>query len=146
MQDENSKRVTSAASEQVISDSDDSDNDGKTGHDSSHEDEEEIIFIPSNPISWTEKNIETWISWASKKFRLIPPLDASRFPKNAEELAAFSKADFYIVSGSFEGGKMISQHFKYMMQNSNQPVNETLLTDCDPGLSIIITPAEWYQR
>lgn len=73
------------------------------------------------------------LTWASKKFRLTPPLDASRFPKNAEELSSFSKADFYIVCGSFQGGRMISQYFKYLMQNANESFNETLKTDGDPG-------------
>lgn len=134
MQGEDIRRESSAVSELLISDSDDScDNVGKSKRDSSPEVDEKIIFIPNNPKTWTEKHIETWIKWASKKFRLTTPLDVSRFPKSAEELAAFSKADFYIVCGSFEGGKMISQHYKYMMQNSNQTFDETLLSDCDPG-------------
>lgn len=118
--------------------------------------DDEIIFVPSNPRTWSEKNIETWwiflvdfwqleikvkstqgyffrLTWASKKFRLSPPLDASRFPKKAEELFSFSKADFYIVCGSFQGGRKISQHFKYLMQNANESFNETLQRDCDPG-------------
>lgn len=128
-------RLTEAASELVIGDSEEScDNVGKTGErESSPEVDDEIIFVPNNPKMWTEKNIATWVNWASKKFHLKPPLDVSRFPKNSEELATFSKADFYIVCGSFEGGKMISQHYKYMMQNSKQEFDETLLTDCDPG-------------
>lgn len=134
MQGEDIKRTRSAASELTIGDSDEScDNVGKTERESSPEVDDEIIFVPNNPKTWTEKHIATWISWASKKFRLAPPLDVSRFPKHAEELAAFSKADFYIVCGSFEGGKKISQHYKYMMQNSNQTFDETLLTDGDPG-------------
>ena len=134
MQGEDIKRTSSAASEVVIGDSDESsDNAGKTEHESSPEVDDEIIFVPNNPKMWTEKHIKTWIEWASRKFRVNPPLDVSRFPKNAEELATFSKADFYIVCGSFEGGRMISQHYKYMMQSSNQKFDETLLTVCDPG-------------
>lgn len=81
----------------------------------------------------SEKHIETWVSWASKKFNLNPALDTSRFPKSAEELATYSKADFYIICGSFDGGKRISQHYKYMMQNAREKFDDTLQTDCDPG-------------
>lgn len=81
----------------------------------------------------SEKHIETWVNWASKKFNLNPALDTSRFPKIAEELATYSKADFYIICGSFDGGKKVSQHYKYMMQNARENFDETLLIDCDPG-------------
>ena len=118
----------------VIEESDQScDKVGKSERESSPDVDDEVIFVPKNPKTWTEKNIDTWVKWASKKFQLKPPLDTSRFPKSSEEMVKFSKADFYIVCGSFEGGKKISQHFKYMMQCSNEPFDETLLTDGDPG-------------
>lgn len=106
---------------------------GKTVRESSPDVDDEIIYVPKNPRTWTEKHIETWITWASKKFSLTPPLDVSRFPKDAEEMAKYSKADFYIVCGSFEGGKRISQYFKYLMMNAGEIFDDTLLTDSDPG-------------
>lgn len=97
------------------------------------DDDDELIFVPRNPRTWNQKHIETWIKWASNKFNLTPALDISRFPKDAIELATYSKADFYIICGSFEGGKRVSQHYKYLMQNANEIVDLTLLTDDDPG-------------
>lgn len=126
------KRRDNATSE-VINESDGScDNVKKAERESSPEDDE-IIFVPNNPKTWSSKHIETWIKWASKKFNLSPPLEISRFPKDAEELIKFSKADFYIVCGSFEGGKRVSQHYKYMMQTAHESFDETLITDCEPG-------------
>lgn len=109
------------------------DNEGKTQRESSPDVDDEIIFVPKNPKTWTEKHIETWVSWASKKFGMAPELDFSRFPKNAEDLANFNKAEFYIVCGSFEGGKKMYQHYKYMMDNVNESYDETLKEDGDPG-------------
>jgi hypothetical protein len=131
------KCATSELVELVIVDSDEiyCDNVGKTQteRESSPDVDDEIIFVPNNPRTWTEKHIETWINWATKKFNLAPALDASRIPKNSEDLAKFTKAEFYIACGSFEGGKMLSQHYKYMMENVKESCDETLLKDGDPG-------------
>lgn len=128
--DDNDKRRRCAA-KLVIVDSDQSCD--KAERESSPDVDDEIIFVPCNPKTWSEKNIETWVKWASKKFKLAPSLDMTRIPKNAEELATFTKAEFYIACGSFEGGKSLSQHYKYMMQNAREKFDETLTTDCDPG-------------
>lgn len=109
------------------------DNVGNTQRESSPDVDDEIIFVPNNPKTWTEKHIETWVNWAAKKFSLAPSLDVTRIPKNAEDLAAFNKAEFYIACGSFEGGKKLSQHYKYMMTTANEHCHESLLTDGDPG-------------
>lgn len=95
--------------------------------------DDEVIYVPNNPKTWDEKDIQKWTAWATKNFDIKPPLDASRFPKTGDELATFSKADFYIVCGSFEGGKMVVQHFKYMMGLVSEKFDETLLNDEDPG-------------
>lgn len=128
--DDNDKRQ-SAQCEVVIES--DCDNAGKTGRESSPDVDDEIVFVPNNPKTWSEKNIDTWIKWATKKFSLSPSIDASRIPRNADELAKFNKAEFYIACGSFEGGKMLSQHYKYMMEVAHESYDESLQSDCDPG-------------
>lgn len=135
MQSEKIDKRTRSAKSNLVNASDDSccDNVGKTERESSPDVDDEIIFVPNNPKTWSEKNIETWIKWATKKFNLSPSMDASRIPKSAEELAKFTKAEFYIACGSFEGGKSLSQHYKYMIQNAHEQCDETLLTDGDPG-------------
>lgn len=135
MQSNDIKRNRNAERKKVIVNNSESsgDNARKSEHESSPDVDDEIIFIPNNPKAWSEKNIETWIKWASKKFHLNPPLDVERFPKNAEELATYSKADFYIICGSFEGGKKVSMHYKHLMNNAHEIFDETLLTDCEPG-------------
>lgn len=133
MQSDRLKRRKRASEKVTVVSDDSSDNVGKPRRESSPEADDEIIFVPNNPKTWSDKNIETWVNWVSKKFQLNPALDVSRFPKTAEELATYSKADFYIVCGSFEGGKMISQHYKYMMSNAQEKFHETLQTVGDPG-------------
>ena len=134
MQSEDSeKRKTRSGSELKVVESDCDNDSGKSKRDSTPDVDDEIIFVPNNPKTWTEKNIETWLNWSSKKFNLSPALDTSRIPKDAEELAKFSKAEFYIACGSFEGGKKLSQHYKYMIENAKEKCHETLLSDCDPG-------------
>lgn len=135
MQVDDVRRKRNAGKKIVIKDDSDEsdDNAGKRERESSSDVDDDIIFVPNNPKEWSQKHIETWINWASKKFRLTPVLDVARFPKNAEELASYSKADFYIICGSFEGGHKVSQHYKYMMQNAHEVFDETLLTDGEPG-------------
>lgn len=134
--DDIDKREKRTASAPVIKRSDDEsrcDKAGKTARESSPDVDDEIIFVPSNPKTWSEKNIETWIKWAARKFDLTPSLDPLRIPKNATELALFTKAEFFIACGSFEGGRKLSQHYKYMMDNAQEACDATLLTDGDPG-------------
>jgi ETS-type family len=97
------------------------------------EDEEEVIFVPNNPTTWTQKHIEMWLKWASNQFKIKPPLDVSRFPKSGPEMAQFTRADFYIMCGSFEGGKLVADHFKYMMETARECVEPSLLEEGDPS-------------
>lgn len=100
--------------------------------------EDEVIYVPDNPKTWDEKDVQKWVEWASKNFNINPPLDGSRFPKSGEELAKFTKADFYIICGSFDGGKMVAEHFKYMMGVVSEKVDATLLSDEDPSECFMI--------
>jgi len=105
-------------------------------HESSpDDDDDEVIYVPDNPKTWSARDIEKWIKWASKSFD-IPPLDASRFPKDAKTMTKFSKADFFIVCGSFEGGRKLSQYYGYLMQKVSETFDPSLLSDDDPGKTI----------
>lgn len=97
------------------------------------EDESSPIYVPNDPKTWTEKNIEMWIKWATDQFKLKPPLDASRFPKSGDVLAKFTKADFYVSCASFVGGKSVAQHFKYLIESIGGKYDETLDIEGDPG-------------
>lgn len=97
------------------------------------EDESSPIYVPNDPKTWTEKHIEIWTKWLSNQFKIKPPLDPSRFPKTGNELAKFTKADFYVSCASFEGGKSVAQHFKYMMESIGGKCDETLDSDEIPG-------------
>lgn len=95
------------------------------------------IYVPNDPKTWTEKNIEMWISWATDQFNIKPPLDASRFPKTGEVLSKFTKADFYVSCASFVGGKSVAQHFKYLIESIGGKYDETLDVEGDPGNLIV---------
>lgn len=95
--------------------------------------EDDIIYVPDNPKKWSEDDIATWIKWTTKKFKLAPSIDSAKFPRTAEELANFTKAEFYIACGSFDGGEKVAQHYKYLMENVKENFHETLLSDSEPG-------------
>lgn len=97
------------------------------------DDESSPIYVPNDPKTWTEKHIENWTKWLSNQFKIKPPLDPSRFPKSGDELAKFTKADFYVSCASFEGGKSVAQHFKYMIERIGGKCDDTLDTDEVPG-------------
>lgn len=103
------------------------------------EDDSSPIYVPNDPTTWSEKHIETWAKWCTSQFKVKPPLDPSRFPKSGEELAKFSKADFYISCASFEGGRQVGLHFKYLMENIGGKFDETLNSNEDPSKQIFLT-------
>lgn len=94
---------------------------------------DDVMYVPADPRTWNEKDVQNWIRFLSKNFEFKVPLDGSRFPKTGAELATFSKADFYIIAGSFEGGKIVADHFKYYMENVTTDVHETLKSAEEPS-------------
>lgn len=128
--DEISEQKNSSASANL-------ENSQKSSSDSSStdadDDGDEIIYVPDNPKKWSEADISTWIKWTTKKFNLGLSIDIAKFPRTAEELANFTKAEFYIACGSFEGGEKVAQHYKYLMENVNEEFHETLKSDSEPG-------------
>lgn len=129
-------------SEQTNLEIENSQNSQKYARDSSSssetDNEDEIIYVPDNPKKWSENDITAWIQWATKKFKLAGSIDSEKFPQKAEELANFTKAEFYIACGSFEGGEKVLKHYKYLMERADEPCNETLLKDGEPGQCIKI--------
>lgn len=112
---------------------DKSDDDGGEEDQGCKDESSSPIYVPSDPKTWSEKHIEKWVQWSSQMFNIKPPLDVSRFPKTGGEMAKFTKADFYISCASFEGGKSVAQHFKYMMESVGGIYDETLNDNDDPS-------------
>jgi Sterile alpha motif (SAM)/Pointed domain len=76
MQNENrNKRKPKATSKIAIEEKFDT---AKKNERESSPEDDEIIFVPNNPKTWSTKHIETWVKWASKKFSLSPQLDFTR--------------------------------------------------------------------
>jgi hypothetical protein len=103
------------------------------GEESSSDENDEIIYIPDNPKTWTAEDIIKWINWAKKSFNLNSSLSHEKFPTNGEELATFNKAEFYIASGSCDDGRKLAQHYKYLVERVNEDCHESLLNDLEPG-------------
>lgn len=148
MQDDNQNVLTivDLDLDQVVDlgEDEESDNDKKKKHtsddDSDDEESDELIFVP-NPREWDEKNIETWVSWISKKFRCDPKLEPGRFPTDSQELLKFTKADFWVCGGSGANGNYLAKHFGYLLKNATGSAHESLLNDTEPGnfiLSLLI--------
>lgn len=94
---------------------------------------DEIIYVPDNPKKWTESDISAWIRWTTKTFKLAGSIDSEKFPRKAEELAMFNKAEFYIACGSFEGGEKVARHYKHLMDVVHETCHESLSVTGEPG-------------
>jgi Sterile alpha motif (SAM)/Pointed domain len=81
----------------------------KNERESSPEDDE-IIFVPNNPRTWSAKHIETWVKWASKKFNLSPQLDCSRWENRSKrEMNSLMSQNFQQIP---EGCRRASEVFQ----------------------------------
>lgn len=107
--------------------------------DDDHEDPDELIFLPRNPNEWDEKNISTWVNWISKKFKCDPKLETSRFPTDSQELLKFTKADFWVCSGSGVSGNIVAKHYGYLLQNATGIADSSLFSDLEPGKIFLIS-------
>ncbi|XP_053675337.1 DNA-binding protein D-ETS-6-like [Anopheles nili] len=97
------------------------------------DEDSEQIYVPNDPHQWQSEHVIAWISWVSNKFDIFPPLEPARFPQTGQEIAQFSKADFWVCAGSKIGGNTLSKHFAHLIQRSNRCVDSHALeTDIDP--------------
>uniref|UniRef100_A0A182MEW8 ETS domain-containing protein n=1 Tax=Anopheles culicifacies TaxID=139723 RepID=A0A182MEW8_9DIPT len=102
--------------------------------DSDGEDSEQI-YVPNNPHQWNAEHVSAWISWVSKNFDIFPPLEPARFPSTGQEIAQFTKADFWVCAGSAAGGNTLAKHFAHFIHigTGDRNVGQRLASDIDPG-------------
>ncbi|KFB39880.1 Ets domain-containing protein [Anopheles sinensis] len=105
---------------------------GAEEHDSSDDEDSEQIYVPNNPLEWTAEHVSAWTLWVSKNFEIFPPLEPARFPNGGEEIAKFTKADFWVCAGSKAGGDTCAKHFAHLMQRATGAEDKQLYNDVDP--------------
>ncbi|XP_055371256.1 DNA-binding protein D-ETS-6-like [Condylostylus longicornis] len=91
------------------------------------------IWLPVNPQVWTEENIQSWINWATKEFKLEIEPDISRFPKNGKELCEMTKADFWVCAGSRLGGIQLAKHLAWRLHYATGRETSPILNDDEPN-------------
>ena len=70
------------------------------------------LVIISDPINWTETNIEDWLDSVQKRFDILPGLDWSGcLPTSGSDLCSLSQADWVRLAGS-EAGVLL---YKYLV-------------------------------
>ncbi|CAL4068352.1 unnamed protein product, partial [Meganyctiphanes norvegica] len=81
--------------------------------------------VPNDPRIWTEKDIQNWITWARKEFKLCPSLSADRLPNSGTELCAMTRSGIQRKVGK-SSGKVLAQHLECLLGNRglNLPKDE----------------------
>jgi Sterile alpha motif (SAM)/Pointed domain len=93
----------------------------------------DFFYCISDPKEWNTDHIEKWLIWASKKFKIHPPIEPCRFPDTGAELIEMTKADFWVCAGSKAGGNVVAKHFAYLLYSVTGNEQPSLIDDKDPG-------------
>uniref|UniRef100_A0A182FWX7 Uncharacterized protein n=2 Tax=Anopheles albimanus TaxID=7167 RepID=A0A182FWX7_ANOAL len=131
------KSASEVAPEEQRRDSSDSDrvHDGEKEETVEEEDEEADsaqIYVPKDPREWTAEHVSTWLLWVSKNFHIFPPIEPARFPDTGQEIARFSKADFWVCAGSKAGGSALARHFAHLLHTGTGIEDRQLLSNTEP--------------
>ncbi|XP_052897356.1 DNA-binding protein D-ETS-6-like [Anopheles moucheti] len=102
--------------------------------DNDDEEDNGQTYVPNNPHQWNAEHVSAWILWVSKNFDIYPPLEPARFPPTGEEIAQFTKADFWVCAGSAAGGNTLAKHFAHLIHTGTGGgyAGTRLATDVDP--------------
>ncbi|XP_030383819.1 DNA-binding protein D-ETS-6 [Scaptodrosophila lebanonensis] len=90
------------------------------------------VEVPVDPHAWSTEDIASWVKWLTRKFKIEPEPDITRFPKEGADLCQLSRADFWVCAGSRRGGMLLAKHFAFTlyhatgretspMRNENEP-------------------------
>ncbi|XP_050077938.1 DNA-binding protein D-ETS-6-like [Anopheles maculipalpis] len=104
-----------------------------SGGGSDEDDDSEQTYVPNNPHQWNAEHVTAWICWVSKNFHIYPPLEPARFPQTGQEIAQFTKADFWVCAGSAAGGNTLAKHFDHLIRTGTGGNDgQELANDIDP--------------
>ncbi|XP_020800802.1 DNA-binding protein D-ETS-6 [Drosophila serrata] len=91
------------------------------------------VEVPVDPHAWTAEDISSWVRWTTRKFKLDPEPDITRFPKDGQELCELTRADFWVCAGSRRGGMLLSKHFALSLYHATGRETSPMLNDNEPN-------------
>ncbi|EDV33490.2 uncharacterized protein Dana_GF24707, isoform B [Drosophila ananassae] len=91
------------------------------------------VEVPVDPHAWTAEDIASWVKWSTRKFKLDPEPDITRFPKEGRELCELSRADFWVCAGSRRGGTLLAKHFALSLYHATGRETSPMLNDDEPN-------------
>lgn len=95
--------------------------------------ESDIIFLPGDPREWEADHIEQWLTWATKQFKIDPPLQKEKFPETGEEVCKMTKADFWVCAGTKYGAEKLAKYLAHSLYKVTGKEEQELLSDEDPS-------------
>ncbi|XP_034474754.1 DNA-binding protein D-ETS-6 [Drosophila innubila] len=89
--------------------------------------------LPVDPHAWTTEDIASWVKWLTRKVKIDPEPDITRFPKNGNELCQLSRADFWVCAGSRRGGILLAKHFAHSLYRATGRETSPMLNENEPN-------------
>ncbi|XP_057374930.2 DNA-binding protein D-ETS-6-like [Daphnia carinata] len=105
---------------------------GRSESTSSEESTLNDVSVPSDPSTWNEEQVATWLRWSQKKLKIGPEsTDPTRFPTNGRLLCTWTVDNFIQVAGS-EAGPLLAAALFWLkrphLQSNNGEGAEVLET------------------
>ncbi|XP_017858491.1 PREDICTED: DNA-binding protein D-ETS-6 isoform X1 [Drosophila arizonae] len=91
------------------------------------------VLVPVDPHAWTTEDIASWVKWLTRKFKIEPEPDITRFPKDGKELCQLSRADFWVCAGSRRGGILLAKHFAFSLYHATGRETSPMLNENEPN-------------
>lgn len=91
------------------------------------------VLVPVDPHAWTTEDIASWVKWLTRKFKIEPEPDITRFPKDGKELCQLSRADFWVCAGSRRGGILLAKHFAFSLYHATGRETSPMLNENEPS-------------
>ncbi|XP_060655608.1 DNA-binding protein D-ETS-6 isoform X2 [Drosophila nasuta] len=110
----------------------------KSNEEQDQEEEEEnngpgTPVLPVDPHVWTTEDIASWVKWLTRKVKIDPEPDITRFPKDGNELCQLSRADFWVCAGSRRGGILLAKHFALSLYRATGRETSPMLNENEPS-------------
>ncbi|EEB14762.1 conserved hypothetical protein [Pediculus humanus corporis] len=97
-----------------------------TSQTKTHCEDEDMVFVPSDPAEWNSEHVSQWLNWTTKKFRLNPKPDCDKFPKTGVELCELTKSDFEKITGDQRSGELLAVHLAHLRHSATGHTSSSL--------------------
>ncbi|EDW03429.1 GH10509 [Drosophila grimshawi] len=102
-------------------------------HDADEESSAETPVVPVDPHAWSADDIASWVKWLTRKLKIDPEPDITRFPKDGKELCELSRSDFWVCAGSRRGGILLAKHFALSLYRATGRETSPMLNENEPN-------------